>query len=231
MVMTNEEMILERLDRIETQLTPLTDLFKGANELRRDLIPLLNSATQQMSRELEDVEASFRLDDLMVLLKRMLRSAKSFTYALDQLENIIDFVTTAEPLLRSSVPQLIIYLDELEQRGVFRTIKATLDVRAKIAEAYSPEDIEQIGDGMVALLGLAKKLTNPQAIAFLEKFAEVPAHVDLTTSKDIGPFGLLRASSSREVKEGLGVLMELTKGLGKLKDSAAPEQPSSESSS
>jgi len=78
-----------------------------------------------------------------------------------------------------------------------------------------------IGDGLVVLLGLAKKLTTPQAIAFLEGLAEMPMRVDLAAAKEVGPFGLLKASSSREVKEGLGVLMELTKGLGKLKGVAA----------
>jgi uncharacterized protein YjgD (DUF1641 family) len=41
--------------------------------------------------------------------------------------------------------------------------------------------------------------------------------MDLSTSKDVGPFGLLWACSNKEVKEGLGVLMQLTKGMGKLK--------------
>lgn len=220
---SNEELIMERLDHIEAQLAPLTGTFKSFIELKDDLTPLAYHSMQLVANELEDVESSFNLEDLLMLLKRMVRSVRSYIYSLDQLENIIDFVTTAEPLLKSSVPQIIHYLDEMEQRGVFRMIKATLDIRAKIAAAYTPDDIEQIGDGVVALLGVAKKLSDPKTIAFLDKIAEIPAQVDLTTSKDVGPFGLLWTSSSKEVKEGLGVLIELTKGLGKLKNSAALE--------
>jgi hypothetical protein len=106
---------------------------------------------------LEDVESSFQLEDLMTLLKRSLRSVKHVIFALEQLENIVDFVTTIEPLLKSAVPQVINYLDDLEQKGVLRIITATLDVRAKIASAYTAEDIDKIGDGAVTLLGLAKK--------------------------------------------------------------------------
>jgi uncharacterized protein YjgD (DUF1641 family) len=193
------------------------------NELKDDLTPLVYNATQILINELGDIESSFTLEDLLELTKRMARSVRSLIFALNQLESIVDFVKTIEPLLRSSVPQLISYLDDLEQRGVLRTIQATLDVRAKIAAAYTPEDVEQIGDGFVALLGLAKKLTDPQTLSFLEKFAEVPAQVDLTSSKDVGPFGLLWAVSNKEVKGGLGVLMELTKGLGKLKNGGTPE--------
>jgi uncharacterized protein YjgD (DUF1641 family) len=215
---TNEELIMQRLDLLETQLTPLTDSVRSLNEFKDDLTPLVYNATQILIKELGDIEASFTLEDLLELVKRMARSVRSLIFALNQLESIVDFVKTIEPLLRSSVPQLISYLDDLEQRGVLRTIQATLDVRAKIASAYTPDDIEQIGDGFVALLGLAKKMTDPQTLAFLEKFAEVPAQVDLTSSKGVGPFGLLWAVSNKEVKEGLGVVMELTKGLGKLKN-------------
>ena len=215
--MTNEELILERLDKIEAQIAPLAESFKGVNELKNDLSPLAHNAIKLVIQELEDVESSFQLEDLLEMFKRMLRSVRSLTYAMGQMENILDFVTTLEPLLKSSVPQLINYLDDLEQRGVFRIINSTLGVRAKIATAYSPEDIEQIGDGLVSLLGLAKKLTDPKTLSLLETLTEIPAKMDLSTSKDVGPFGLLWACSNKEVKEGLGVLMQLTKGMGKLK--------------
>jgi uncharacterized protein YjgD (DUF1641 family) len=114
--------------------------------------------------------------------------------------------------MKSAVPQIINYLDDLEQKGVLRVITAMLDVRAKIASAYTPEDIDQIGDGAVALLGLAKKLADPQAIAFLEKISELPSKIDLANAKPVGPL------SSKEARQGLGVMMELTRAMGQLKN-------------
>jgi uncharacterized protein YjgD (DUF1641 family) len=224
--MTTEKQILERLDRIEAQLAPVSQTASGLNELRNDLIPLSGQAFRLLIRELEDVESSFQLEDLMALVKRFLRSVKHLQFSLEQLENIVDFVLTIEPLLKSSVPQLINYLDDLEQKGVLRIIQSTLDVRAKIAAAYSAEDVDQIGDGLVALLGFAQKLSDPQATAFLQKMAELPSKVDLTKAKPIGPFGMIGALSSKEARQGLGVLMELTKAMGDLKNgggSAASE--------
>jgi uncharacterized protein YjgD (DUF1641 family) len=115
------------------------------------------------------------------------------------------------------VPQLITYLDELEQKGVFKILMATLEVRAKIAKAYTPEDIDKIGDGFVAMLGLAKKLAEPQTMAFLERMTDMPAKLDLESCKACGPFGLLWALGNKEVKTGMGVLMELAKGMGRIK--------------
>jgi uncharacterized protein YjgD (DUF1641 family) len=224
--MTNEELILERLDRIEAQLAPISVTAGGIADLREDLIPLSGQAFRLLIRELEDVESGFQLEDLMVLLKRFLRSIKHIIFSLEQLENTVDFATTIEPLLKSAIPQVINYLDDLEQRGVLRVITSMLDVRAKIAAAYSPEDIDQIGDGAVVALGLAKKLADPKAAEFLEKMATLPSKVDLANAKPVGPLGMLGALGSKQAREGLGVLMELTKAMGALKnggDSAVAE--------
>jgi len=232
--MTNEELILERLDRIEKQIAPLAESARGLRELKDDLMIVAHPASQMLIKELQDVESSFQLEDLMKLTKRMLRSIKNITFALEQLENAIDLATTVEPLMRTVVPQMISYLNDLEQRGVFRILKATLDIRAKLASAYTPEDIAKIGDGIVAVLGLAQKVTDPQAIAFLERAAEMPSKLDLAVSKDIGPWGLFSACSNPEVKKGLGVLMELTKAMGTLKangDMAASVEQTEETAS
>lgn len=218
--MTQEDLILERLDRIEAKLTPLSGTVESIRELKEDMSPLAHNAFQVMVKELEDVETSFKLEDLLELIKRLLKSSRSITYSLNQLENVIDFITTLEPLLKSSVPQLIDYLDELEQRGVFKILLATLEIRAKVAKAYTAEDIDRIGDGLVSLLALAQKMAEPRTIAFLERLTEMPGKLDLEKCKDIGPFGLLWASGNKEVKEGLGVLMEFTKGMGSLKHQA-----------
>ena len=226
--MTTEEQILERLDRIEAQLAPVSASARGLNELREDLIPLSGQAFRLLIRELEDVESGFQLEDLLALMKRSLRSVKHLQFGLEQLENIVDFVLTIEPLLKSSVPQLINYLDDLEQKGVLRIIQSTLDVRAKIAASYSPEDVDQIGDGLVAMLGLAQKLSDPKAQAFLQKMAALPSKVDLESAKPVGPFGMLGALSSKEARQGLGVLMELTKAMGGLKNGGGSTAEESE---
>lgn len=230
--MTNEELILKRLENIETQIAPLVKttndietqigpLIKTAdklNELREDMIPLGNQAVQLLINELQDIEAGFELDDLFHLVKQLLRSTRSIVFALKNMVGLVEFIKDMEPLLKHAVPQMINYLDDLERRGVLRIIHAMMGVRAKVAAAYSPEDIDQIGDGMVSLLGLGKKLTDPKILTFLEKALEIPAAIDLSLSKKVGPWGLVSAGSNDDVKEGLGVLIELTKALGKLKE-------------
>ena len=215
--MTNQDLILEKVQRLEDQLAPLIESNRKVEEIKADVTPLMNKAMSNVINELLEVEAGFELNDLFDLIKQTMRSTKNLVYSLKQLDNIIEFVNDLEPLLKSAVPILIGYLDELEKRGVFRILKATLDIRAKVAATYSGEDMDQIGDGFVAMLGFTKVLADPKVLEFVGKLLTIPAQVDLDSAKAVGPGGMLSAGFNKEIQTGFGVMLELTKALGKLK--------------
>jgi uncharacterized protein YjgD (DUF1641 family) len=217
----NEDKIIEKLEHIEAQLSPLLSSAQSMREFKEDLKPITNQAFRLLMDEFEDVESSVQLEDILLFIKRLLRSIRDLNYSLNQLENIIDFITTLEPLLKSSVPQIINYLDDLEQRGILRIILSFLDIRAKIAKAYKPEDIDQIGDGIVTMLGVMQRLSDPKAAEFVNKFAQIPASVDLSKSKPVSPLGAIKASFDPDVRQGLGVLLELTKAMGRTKNNGS----------
>jgi len=216
--MTNEELILQKIENLETQLEPLLKTARDMNELKEDVMPLTNTAVRVLIEELQEIESGFQLEDLIYLAKEAARNISNFTFAIKQMSNIIDFVNDLEPLMKSAVPQIIEYLDQLERRGVFRILAAMVDVRAKVAATYNAEDIDQIGDSMVALLGLAKKVSDPKALEFLEKTAALPSQVDLENCKPVGAWGLMSAGFNSEIQQGLGLALELTKALGRIKD-------------
>lgn len=229
--MTNEELLLERLERIEEKLAGVARLeqqmaafarpFENLSDLGRDLSLLMDPAVRRLTEEMVEVEIGFQLEDFFSLLKRLLPSLKYLTWSLGQLENLVDWWQDMEPLLKMAVPKLIDYLDGLEQKGIFRINAAVIEMYGKIAARYTPEDIDAMGDGFVLMHGLVEKLSNPKLINFLEKFIEVPTEVNLEEIKPVGPFGLLWKMRSRECRQGLGVMLELTRALGKLKTEPA----------
>lgn len=218
--MTTEQMILDRLDRLESRIAPLTASARALGELREELAPRVNEAVQALIVELADVEADFQLEDLMFLLKKTMRNIRNLSFILDQMKNLIDFALTAEPLLKSSVPQLIAFLDDLERRGVMRLFGTGLEVLKQVSASYSAEDLQQVADGTVRLAGILKKLTAPGALDLLDRAADLPSRVNVADARPVGVFGLLGAMSDPDVRQGLGVLLELTRGLAALKTHA-----------
>jgi uncharacterized protein YjgD (DUF1641 family) len=230
--MTNEELILERLARIEQRLEGVARVeqqmqafagpWENLSDLGRDLSLLTEPAVKKLTEEMVEVEVGFQMEDFFALIKKLLPSLKYLTWSLEQMENLIDWWQDMEPLLKLGFPKLIDYLDELEQKGIFRINAAVLEMYGKIAANYQPEDIDAMGDGFVRMHGVVKKLSNPQLIQFLEKVIDIPLAINLEEARPAGPFGLLWRMRSKECKEGLGVLVELTKTLSRLK--AAPAE-------
>jgi len=231
--MTKEDLILERLariearlegvERVEKQLQVFAEPWDNVSDLGRDLSLLTEPGVKKLTEELVEVETGFQLEDFFALLKRLLPGLKYLTWSLEQLENLVDWWQDMEPLLKLGVPRVIDYLDELEQQGIFRINAAVLQMYAKIAAHYRPEDIEAIGDGFVQMHGIVKKLSNPELIQFLDKLIDVPMQVRLEEARPVGPLGLAWRMRSQECKEGLGVLLELTRALGTLKATPAQE--------
>ncbi len=214
--MNNEELILKRLDHLEDEIAPVAESARSMRELRDELEPRLNEAVQALIVELADVEADFQMEDLLYLMKKSMRNVRNFTFALDQLKNMIDFALTVEPLLKTTVPEIIIYLNNLEQKGIFNLLPVVLKVTEKLAQSYTAEELEQLGGCLVDLMSVVQKLATPEAMALLEKTAELPAKVDLSQAKPVGFWGLMGRMGDSEIKQGMGVLMELTKGLATL---------------
>ena len=228
--MTNEELILERLARIEerlegvarveNQMAAFAGPWENLSDLGRDLSLLTEPAVKKLTEEMVEVEVGFQMEDFFALIKKLLPSLKYLTWSLEQMENLIDWWTDMEPVLKLAVPKVIDYLDDLEQKGIFRINGAVLEMYGKIAANYTPEDIDAMGDGFVRMHGVVKKLSNPQLIQFLEKVIDIPLEMNLEEARPAGPFGLLWRMRDKECQEGLGVLVELTKALSRLK--AAP---------
>jgi uncharacterized protein YjgD (DUF1641 family) len=269
--MSADEQILERLAKIEGKLDRVAALeeqwgnlgraWENLSDLGRDLSLLMGPSVKLLTEELAEVETGFQLEDVLFLLKRLLLSFRHLTWVLEQLENLIDWWQDMEPLLKIGVPHLIDKLDELEQKGIFRINRAILNMYAKIASAYAPEDIEVIGDGFVRIHGIVKKFADPvviqsfeamvdmyaklasvytpadidsigdgfmrmhgivkkfadpRVVDFLNLLTDVPAQVNLEEARPVGPIGLL-FRMDKEGKQGLGVALELTKALGKVK--------------
>jgi len=168
--MNNEALILERLERLEQAIAPVTDSAKSVKELKEQLTPRVNEAVQALIVELADVEADFQLEDLTFFIKKMMRNVKNLTFLLEQLKNLIDFVQAVEPLLKTTVPHIISTFDQLEQKGLLRIV------------------------------------------------TKFPAKVDLSRAEEVGLFGMLQALREKEIRQGLGVLLELTRGLSAVKN-------------
>jgi uncharacterized protein YjgD (DUF1641 family) len=217
--MNHEAELIQRMDHLEAQIAPLSESAKSLGELRDEMAPRVNEAVNALIAALADVEADFQLEDLIYLAKNAMRNVRNLNFTLDQLKNLIDFLVIAEPVLKTTVPQIIDYLDDLESKRVFRILAMGLEVLKNIGSTYSSEQLQQIGEGAVRLVGILHKLMAPESLDLLDKAAALPASADVAGATPKGLFGLMGALSDPQMKAGMGVALELTRGLAALRES------------
>lgn len=211
--MKKEDEILQRLERLEALMTPMAESARSMNEFKEELTPRVNEMVKHVIVELAEIDSEFQLRDLTRLGKNTLRNINNLNYALNQLKNAIDFVDTAEPLMKITVPHFIARLDELERKGVFNLLQAGLGTLEKIAETYSAEEIEQIGATLLTLTGTLQKLGTPQAAGFVDHMASIPGKVDINQTEPVGAGDLFRAMGDEDIRKGMGLLLQLTKAM------------------
>ena len=178
--------------------------LENAIDWWHDMEPLLKIAVPHIIDKLDDLEQKgiFRINAAILNMYAKIAS----TYTTEDVEVIGDGFVRMHGIVKKFADPVVI-----------QSLEAIVDMYAKLASVYKPEDIESIGDGFVRMHGMVKKFADPKVIDFLDRLTDVPAQVNLDEARPVGPFGMMFRMMGKETKQGLGVALELTKALGKVK--------------
>ena len=208
----------DKLDRLAAQVDLLTEEAlrqrrrqQEWDELLADLVPISKEAFALVSDQLMEVEACARLENVLNLIKRLLRNTCALGSMLEQLESVMDFWQDFSPLTRDVVVTLMNRLDEMERKGYFAFVQAMLESMDQVVTAFTPEDLARLREGIGPLVETAKEAARPEVMQVLHRAVlamreEPPATPSL--------FGLLRQMDDPQVRRGLARMMHLLKAVG-----------------
>lgn len=129
-----------------------------------------------------------------------------------------DLLREMTPVAKEVMAVLTNRLDEAERAGWFEFGRALLGVAERVAGHYSPDDVRQLGDNIVAILDTVKRLTQPDMLTVLRDVTDA-VNGDTTP---VGIYGMMKATRDDDVKRGFGVLVALLKQLGRSTAGLAP---------
>lgn len=194
------------IDQFELQRKHQEEL----NELKVDLIPVANHMIKLSIDELADIGNEFQAEDLLFLVKRLLRDTHLLVSLLDRLEAGVDLIEETQQIGQGVFNQAVITLDRLERSGYFNFAREGWKVVDRIVTEFSEEDIQALGENIVTIINTVKNLTQPEIMSLtnnaLKAFQEEPV-----TDKNISMLALLRDLSDPQVRRGLARLLNLVK--------------------
>ena len=177
------------------------------DELRSDLAPIAGEAMTLASNELEAIQDFVRPEDILRLLRRILRNTKNIEDGMARYESLMDFLDDAGPLTSEAVTKILTTLEDFEQRGYFEFAGAGLGIVDTIVTTYSKEDVEALGDNIVQMLDIVKNLTQPEMLAVARRMLDAvqrqQAAAELEPAEPPGLLALAGQMRDPEVRRGL----------------------------
>lgn len=161
----------EKVDQLTAQMEILADHAeieqrrrRELDELKADLIPIGNQLIKLTINELAEIGTEFELEDLIYLLKRVLRNTQLILTMMDRFEALMGIADEMELLGKQVFSTTIEGLDRLEREGFFAIARESWGVLEKIVAEIDPADIRSIGEDLESpsSIALLRELNQPE---------------------------------------------------------------------
>ncbi len=207
------EQLMAKLARIERFVDEQERRQRERDELKQDLIPIGNQIFRLAIDELAEIGMDFQLEDLLFLLKRLLRDIPLLLKALDQLEALMGLNDELQRLTRPMFNRMVQALDRMERAGHFALAQSAWQSWDRLAQALTPEDLARLGQQAETLAALLRALTDP---TLLERLQQALALLQAAPAEDEPPpslWALSRELRDPQVRRGLQRALRLAQAL------------------
>ena len=207
-----------KLDKLATQIDFLTEEAyrqrrrqEEWDDLKADLTPIGNDLFRMSVEQLEEVQQYVEMEDLLRLVKRLLRNTRNLEQMLDQFESMMDLWEDVGPLTRDAFLTMMRQLNEMEQKGYFVFMQGGMDIMDKIVTSFTEEDVKQLGDNVVLILNTVKEMTQPEIMTMLSNTAH---SIQDEEPVDTSMISILRQLNDPAVRKGLAKTLNVLKSVG-----------------
>lgn len=207
----------QKLDYLTEQLDSQRKRNEVWEELVHDMTPAVNDMVKLTIDELDEIGNDFQLEDVLYLVKRLLRDIRLLTGLLDQLESAVELTGELKHMMTPSFNQLVEALAELDRKGYFSFLNSTTYIMDQIVGEFGEEDVRALGDNIVTILKTVRNMTQPEIMGLANnaiQSMEKPIEGEITT------WALLREMRNPEVRKGMARMLQMVKALANTPDVA-----------
>lgn len=172
------------------------------DELRHDLAPITAEAMERVAGELDEVRGFIEPDDLLRMVKRLLRDLPYLEALLDQVESLSALGADLSPLSRDILMAVMARLDAVQQRGYFTFARGLIQVADRVVASLGEEEWHALAQGAPAAIRTIKAMAPGLSGALQATPAEAPGLMRLM-------WRLRRPAARRGLARGLAVLEAL----------------------
>ena len=207
------ELLHQKIDFLTEQVMETKRKQREWEELRQDMTPIVSDLFRSTVKELDQVSTYFTYEDLIFLIKRLLRNVRTFNTLFEQLESAKGFLEDAAPLTKDVFQSLLHQLDEFERKGYFTFFSGAMQIMDNVVTSFSEDDIKALGDNVVMILNTVKQLTQPEMMQTIQNVLTVYQHLDVTPPDKVSLFGLMKEMNDPNVRKGIYTGLTMLKNI------------------
>lgn len=151
--------------------------------------------------------------DTATVMARLDAIHAQMAYLVERQKKSEEMLAEMTPILREVMATATTKLDALEKQGYFAFGKELARVGERIVEGFSPDDVRQLGDAIVGILETVRATTQPEVLQIAGEASEVLQNADKT--EPLGLVGMVRATRDHDVQQGMAVMMEVMRHVGR----------------
>lgn len=205
--------IQEKLDFITAQMREQQRKDREMQELKDDLIHIGKDVFQSAVTELEEVAPYFDTQDLVFLVKKLLRNTRNLTHMMEQMESAADFFKDAKEPLKNAFMQLLETLDTLDQKGYFEFMQEAFKIVDEIVISFTVEDVKLLRENTTTILNTVKNITQPEMLGTVNNALSFFGKMDIEVEEDVSYAKIFKELRKPEVKRGLVFMLEFVKSM------------------
>jgi len=212
--------LTQKIDLLASQVAYLTEQARIAErardsyqELVDTMMPIAREGMNMVSAEMEDVQAYLDPQDLIRLLKKLVRHAPQMEMLVDQIDGVSDLLEIAGPISKEAMNKATEVFGDLEHKGYFGFAEAGMGMMDNIVTSFSKEDVQKLSDNVVLILNTVKDMTQPEIMNFVRGTLLV-AESEVQKPVDISYGALLAQMRDPAVRRGLALTMRVLRVVG-----------------
>jgi len=209
------ELLHKKIDFLTEAVTQTQRRQRELDELRQGLTPLASDIFKTAVEELDEVAPYFSYEDLIFLVKKLLRNTRNILVLLESMENAADFFKDALPLSKPLFQSVLETFNTLEQKGYFTFLTNMVQIFDKVVTSFTEEELKQFTENVDSLIRSTKLLSQNNVIQKLENALITFNDLQDSEIKTKSLFGLLKDFDSPEVRKPLTMLLTVVKQLEK----------------
>jgi uncharacterized protein YjgD (DUF1641 family) len=212
--------LMQKIDALTAQVAYLTEQARLAEQERESraelldtMIPISRDAMRLASEQMTEVEAYLDPQDLIRLLKKLIRHAPTFEMALDQLDSATDLIDVLGPITKEGVGKATQVMGDMERKGYIAFARGGLRMADCVVSSFTEEDVDRLGDNIVLILNTVKDMTQPEIMTFVRNTLLV-AEKEIEKPVSTSYLALFNQMRDPAVRRGLALTMRILRVIG-----------------